>query len=208
MSIRQGVRIAFMGAGGTGKTTSAREIAGALNLDRPESASREIYRENSLTEIAVLALSPEHKLDLQTHIFDRKVQNDQAYSYVTDRTILDHYAYCLAYCGGFMSDDLFEKYEEQTRSLMLSTYSHIFYFPWGYWEADGDEVRSSVRAWQSQIDSILVGYAMRWNLPVIEVPQMEGELFRSDFILSCIAGPGQDRGTIEKKTDNPSYEGC
>ena len=197
-----------MGAGGTGKTTSAKDIAEALDLARPESASREIYRENSLTEMHVLSLSPEEKLDLQTAIFDRKMKNDQAYSYITDRTILDHFAYCLAYCGGFMPDDVFEKYEEQTRTLMLSTYSHIFYFPWGYWEADDDSVRSSVRAWQSQIDSILVGYAMRWNLPIIEVPQTNGELFRSDFILGCIAGPGKDiAGIIEEKTD-PSYEGC
>ena len=203
MSIRQGERIAFMGAGGTGKTTSAIMVAEALGLDRPESASREIYRENSLTETAVISLDPKEKLDLQLNIFDRKVTNDQKYSYVTDRTIADHYAYCLAYCGGFMPNSTFREYEESTRTLMLSSYSYIFYFPWGYWEADDDGVRSSVDAWQSQIDALLTGFIVRWGLPVVEVPQRRGEVGRSDFILDYIEqnrGPAPYRN-VDKKSD-------
>ena len=188
MSIRQGTRIAFTGAGGTGKTTSALVVAGELGLDVPKSASRMAYEDQGLTEELVLKMSNEEKLDLQTYIFDQKTVNDQEYSYVTDRTVLDHYAYCLAYCGSFMDHKTFYKYEEKTRTLMLSTYSHIFYFPWGYWQAPSDDVRSSVDAWQSQIDAIIVGYSVRWNLPVVEEPQGQGEDVRNEFIMNAING--------------------
>jgi hypothetical protein len=188
MSIRQGTRIAFTGAGGTGKTTSADYIATEFGLEQPKSASRQVYEANGYTEAFVLSMSPEEKLDVQTKIFAQKVKNDQAFSYVTDRTLLDHYAYCLAYCGGYMDNQIFSAYEEQTRQAMLSTYSHIFYFPWGYWEVADDGVRSSVDAWQSQIDALIVGYISRWQLPVTVVPQTDGEAARNEFIRMVLDG--------------------
>ncbi len=188
MSVRQGTRIAFMGAGGTGKTTSAVFLAEALDLPQPKSASRMVYEDRCLTEAMVLDMDAEDQLILQTYIFEQKVLNDQEYSYVTDRTILDHYAYCLAYCGAHMGSDTFREYEEKTRQAMLSTYSHIFYFPWGYWHAADDGVRSASEAWQSQIDALMVGYIMRWDLPVIEVPQTLGEAYRNAFLISTIEG--------------------
>lgn len=191
MSIRQGKRIAFTGAGGTGKTTSAKFIASAYELSQPVSASREVYKVFDLTEEKVLAMTPKEQIELQGEIFHQKVRNDQEYSYVTDRTILDHYAYCLAYCAGHMDNATFQNYEEQTRTMMLSTYTHIFYFPWGYWDAPKDGVRSASEAWQSQIDAIIAGYILRWNLPVVEVPQDLGEDIRNDFILESISKRGE-----------------
>lgn len=188
MSIRQGQRIAFTGAGGTGKTTSAEVVAEFLELPQPKSASRFVYEHFSLTEDLVAKMTDAEKLDLQLQIFDKKVENDQEYSYVTDRTLLDHYAYCLAYCGGFMENETFRKYEEKTRQAMLSTYSDIFYFPWGYWSPTPDGIRSDVYAWQSQIDAIIVGYIRRWKLPVHAVPQTRGEDERNEFIYSVIHG--------------------
>ncbi len=188
MSIRQGTRIAFTGAGGTGKTTSAHAVANEFILPLPVSASRFVYEAFSLTEEKVLAMTPEEQIQLQGEIFAQKIKIDQEFSYVSDRTILDHYAYCLAYCGAHMSNDQFEAYEEKTRTLMLSSYSHIFYFPWGYWDAPSDGVRSDSYAWQSQIDSIIAGYILRWNLPVVEVPQSKGADERDEFIIRVING--------------------
>ncbi|MCG7841036.1 MAG: hypothetical protein MIO87_03885, partial [Methanomassiliicoccales archaeon] len=56
-----------------------------------------------------------------------------------------------------------------------------------YWEAPSDGVRSSVDAWQSQIDAIISGYIDRWNLPVYRVPQEYGEDHRNDYILEIIS---------------------
>ncbi len=188
MSIRHGMRIAFTGAGGTGKTTSAVSLSNDLDLPMMKSASRIVYEERELTEALVLNMGPEDQIDLQTDIFHQKVVNDREYSFVADRTVLDHYAYCLAYCGGHMNNATFQRFEEETRQAMLSNYSHVFYFPWGYWNAAPDGVRSNVDAWQSQIDALITGYILRWNLPVIEVPQTLGETGRYDFIMQVING--------------------
>ena len=196
MSIRQGVRVGFCGAGGTGKTSTAKWVSEtstvSLQMNEPlpliKSASRSVYEANDLTEEKVAAMSPEDQLKLQMAIFSQKIMLDQKFSYIADRTILDHFAYCLAYCSNHMSNELFMQFEEQVRSLMLSTYSHLYFFPWGYWQAEDDGVRSTKAAWQSQIDAILVGYVMRWNLPAVFVPQDRGEDYRNEFVLAHLRG--------------------
>lgn len=187
MSIRQGLRVAFCGAGGTGKTTTANFIADELGLPMLKSASRIIYEKHNLTEEKVQQFTSEQKLNLQSKIFETKVKRDQQFNYVTDRTVLDHYAYCLAYCGGFMKNETYLEFEEKVRTLMLSTYSHIFYFPWGYWLPESDGVRQDLLSWQSQIDTIITGYCLRWELPVIAVPQ-NGENERNEFVKRIILG--------------------
>jgi len=188
MSIRQGTRVAFMGAGGTGKTTTAEFVAPLLDLPMIKSASRTVYEENELTEEKVALLTPEKKLELQTAIFNAKITLDQQYSFLADRTILDHYCYCLAYCGATMPDTIYFQFEEKVRILMATTYSHLFYFPWGYWTPKSDGVRQDLLGWQSQIDALMVGYILRWGLPVIEVPQTLGEDYRNEFVLNSIRG--------------------
>lgn len=186
MSIRQGRRVAFMGAGGTGKTTSAKFITEKTGLPLFKSASRVVYEKKKLTEEQVKMLTPEEKLVLQLDIFEAKARQDREFTYVADRSVLDHYCYCLAYCGNFMTDSVFNEYEEKVRTLMMSTYTHLFYFPWGYWEAAPDGVRSESQAWQSQIDAIMSGYILRWDLPVVEVPQTLGVEQRNEFILETL----------------------
>lgn len=190
MSIQRGIRVAFCGAGGTGKTTTANFISEQLGLPQLKSASRKIYEEKNLSEEQLREeYSNYDKLDLQKNIFAAKVEADRQYSYVADRTLLDHYAYCLAYCGGFMDDEQFTLFDETVQSAMLSSYSHIFYFPYGFWIAENsDGVRQDRCAWQSQIDALIVGHIHRWNIPVITVPQMRGEDERNEFVKNVILG--------------------
>ncbi len=186
MSIRHGKRIAFMGAGGTGKTTTAEFLAEKTEIPLIKSAARTIYEERDLSEMKVSRFCSDAKLDLQTSIFKKKIENDKEFSFIADRTILDHYCYWLAYCGSNISRDNFLDFEDQTRIRMLSSYTHLFYFPWGFWEARSDGVRATNLAWQSQIDALITGYIMRWELPVTVVPQMQGEDVRNEFVLSRI----------------------
>lgn len=194
MSIRQGTRIAFLGAGGTGKTTTAETVAELLELPLLVSAARKVYNDGSLSEDLVADFDAEKRLELQTAIFDQKIQNDLAYEYIVDRTALDHFAYCLVYCGKDLSNEQYLELEERTRLAMIGTYSHVFYFPFGYWTANADGVRSTSLAHQSQIDAIIVGYIQRWGLNVAEVPQTRGEDVRADFILSHFMAPQQGEG--------------
>jgi hypothetical protein len=113
--------------------------------------------------------------------------DDTNFSFVADRSLLDHWAYCLQYCAGFMTNEEFLAMENLVRKHMRSSYSHIFYFPFGYWFAEGDGVRQDSYAWQSSIDAIIMGYIIRWNLPVFTVPQTDGENARNEFVLNVLA---------------------
>jgi hypothetical protein len=183
-----GFRIGCMGAGGTGKTTTADSLADTFELVRLRSASRQVYEAENLTEDLVLEMSEESKWELQSRIFAKKIDmDDNTASFVADRTLLDHWAYCLMYCGADMSNEEFKKYETLVRKHMLSTYSILFYFAWGYWDVKNkDGVRSDKDAWQSAIDAIIVGYCVRWNLPVINLPQSSGEDYRYEFANNVI----------------------
>ena len=191
MNYRPGLRVAFCGAGGTGKTTTAKFIAEQLGLPTFKSASRAVYEARDLTEDLVLKMTDQEKMLLQFDIFAAKESIDKNPSYVTDRTILDHYAYCLAYCGAFMDDNRFAEFEDLTRTLMRGTYTHIFYFPWGYWTANSDGVRQDRHSWQSMIDAIITGYIIRWNLPVIEVLQTDGQDARNKFVLDKLCNSAE-----------------
>jgi len=65
----------------------------------------------------------------------------------------------------------------------------MYFFPWGYWEPEeSDGVRSDLQSWQSQIDAIMVGYLVRWNLPAVWVPQTFGADYRNQFVLCDVRG--------------------
>lgn len=184
MTVRHGLKIGCTGAGGTGKTTSVSAISKELGINQQKSASRIVYERLDLTEEKCYALSNEKKYDLQFDIFETKIRNDQStFSFIADRTLLDHWAYCLMYCGAYIPNEEYAEYEEKVRVHMKSQYTHIFYFPFGYWFAEGDGVRQDHHSWQSAIDAIIVGYINRWRLPVFEVPQIGGAEARNKFII-------------------------
>lgn len=189
MTIREGTKIAFMGAGGTGKTTTATTIALQLEVPLMKSASRIVYEDQQLTETLVNEMDSGDKWALQADIFDEKTrQDDGEFSFVADRSLLDHWAYCLMYCAPFMSNEEFFEFELKVRKHMKATYTHLFYFPWGYFEPETDGVRSEIAAWQSSIDALIVGHVLRWNLSVVEVPQLHGPDYRTEFVKARILG--------------------
>jgi hypothetical protein len=176
-----------MGAGGTGKTTTAEVVAKHLNIVALKSASRTVYEREELTEELCAKLADEQKFELQFRIFAAKQEMDKTnYTFVADRTLLDHWAYCLLYCANFMPNKEFDKFEEGVRVHMLTQYTHLFYFPWGYWAPAADGVRSEVRAWQSAVDALIAGYIQRWRLPVKEAIQLDGREARARAIFNQI----------------------
>lgn len=185
--MRRGLRIAFTGAGGTGKTSTVNkliELEALQHLPVMKSASRIVYEAKHLTEeIVSKELSPSQLWSLQGDIFDAKVaQDDMNGEFIGDRTLLDHWAYCLMYCAKDMPNEVFTKYESLVRKHMIAAYSHVFYFPWGYFKAPSDGVRSDNDAWQYTIDSIIVARLQEWGIPAIEVPQLQGLDYRAGFI--------------------------
>jgi hypothetical protein len=189
MSVRAGAKIAFMGAGGTGKTTDAKVISEKLGVAMMKSASRQAYEALDITEEDCAKMNDTDKWQLQGSIFGLKTtQDDNTYEFVADRTLLDHWAYCLMYCGAFLPNEMFTEYETTVRKHMKSSYTHMFYFPWGFWTGETDGVRQDHSAWQSAIDAIITGYCVRWNLPVVQVPQTAGIEARQEYIIKAILG--------------------
>lgn len=196
--MRHGLKIAFTGAGGTGKTTTVNDFYHQTSSDtlkelgspiKLKSASRSVYVAEQLTEDLVLEMTPAEKWELQTRIFNKKIKlDDSTRSFVADRTLLDHWAYCLMYCATTITEDEYHRTESLVRKHMLATYSHIFYFPWGFWKAPPDGVRQDNPAWQSAIDALILGYLVKWNIPAVAVPQDKGELARVDFVIDQIIG--------------------
>ena len=198
--MRHGLKIAFTGAGGTGKTDTLLRLHGASAVFAPgesrqiissnlskvpviKSASRSIYEEQNLTEDKVIELGDKERWKLQKEIFERKIHlDDTNRTFIADRTLLDHWSYCLLYCNTIMSEDEYFAYESLVRKHMSATYTYLFYFPWGDWRADGDGVRQTMSAWQSTVDAIILGYILKWNLPAVAVPQTEGPIKRAEFI--------------------------
>jgi len=188
VQIRTGIRVGCVGAGGTGKTTTAKDVETLFKLPFNKSASRIVYEELDMTEEKCAKLPDEEKYKLQFKIFEKKIELDKAFTYVSDRTLLDHWAYCLMYCGAFIPDSQYFEFEDMVRTHMKTTYSHIFYFPFGYWFAKGDGVRQDHQSWQSAIDAIIVGYIHRWQLNVHEVPQIHGSEHRAKYVINTIKG--------------------
>ncbi len=190
--MKRGIRIGLTGAGGVGKTktiTMLREMYPEMEqLATFPSASRLVYEANDLSEAKVAAeYTPEQKWELQLKIFETKVKMDDSHmQFMTDRTLLDHWAYCLMYCAADMPDNVFMQYEALTRKHMLGAYSHIFYLPWGYWEAKGDGVRQDKKAWQYMVDTLIMGRLISWGIPVIEAPQTQGPEFRAQFVYNTV----------------------
>jgi hypothetical protein len=148
-----------------------------------------------LTEEKVLKLSPEDKWTLQKEIFNTKVMvDDKNPKFISDRTLLDHWAYCLLYCAPSMSEaELFEM-DTLVRKHMLSSYTHIFYFPHGYWKGETDGVRQESEAWQTAIDALLLGHFVKWNLAVSQVPQDQGPEARAQWVLNVLSGKNLQTG--------------
>lgn len=188
--IRQGLKIGFMGAGGTGKTTDATALSEELGVPMIKSASRTALERLGVGEAEVLKMTDEEKWKLQLEIFNSKEElDDHTFEFIGDRTLLDHFVYCLMYCATFIPATDFFAFENNVRKHMKSTYTHMFYYPWGYWNVQtSDGVRQDAPGWQSAIDALIVGYIRRWNLPVIQVPQTQGKEFRQAFVKRHILG--------------------
>lgn len=190
--IRQGLKVAFMGAGGTGKTTDAKALSEVLGVPMIKSASRTAYERLGINENDCLAMTDEQKWQLQLEIFGSKEElDDNTYEFIADRTLLDHFAYCLMYCATFIPVQDFARFENRVRKHMKSTYTHMFYYPWGYWTPENEDgVRQTAPGWQSAIDAIIVGCANRWKLNIITVPQASGKEIRQSFVKTVILDRG------------------
>jgi nicotinamide riboside kinase len=152
------MKIAFTGAGGTGKTTLAEHVSQQWGLPFLTNVAREVMKERGIAnEAAQNEMSPEALLDLQYAIFVAlKVRRDSEPAFVTDRLLLDNYVYALRRCGNAMGEEL-RKAWEQAAIEDLYRMDLVLYTPAGLFPLKADGMRQADVAHQYLVDSALYG---------------------------------------------------
>jgi len=92
---------------------------------------RDFFKQTNRTEADQNNMPIEEVWELQKSIFDWKVEYDRLEhegETVYDRTLLDHYIYCLQRCGHIIPPSI-EAAMHILVSQNLNRYTHLFYFP-------------------------------------------------------------------------------
>ncbi len=174
------MKIAFCGAGGTGKTTLAELIQTQYLPDHPllESASRSVFKAKGLTEEAEKAMTPAELWALQLEIFYTKIARDTCSAFIADRTILDHWAYCLVQAHHGMTRKDARRWEEFTLKWMSEAYDHVVYCPIEkFWNGeDPSGIRSAHYPYQILVDAVIRSYLERWGVSrYLVAPELAAE---------------------------------
>lgn len=137
------MRIAFTGAGGTGKSSLALALAEATGLEFMKSPSRACFEKHGvLTEDAQNQMTKEERFALQMDIF--KAIDDQVFSTkegIFDRTHLDNLFYAIWQCRELVSNFHFKQMWGRTLEG-LSTFDMVFFCPLFPWQAPSDGMRT------------------------------------------------------------------
>jgi nicotinamide riboside kinase len=152
------MRIAFTGAGGTGKTTLAKQVSESWGLKYLTNTARNVMKERGIAnEAAQSLMSDEALLDLQWAIFSSfKNLRETENAFVSDRLILDNYVYALRRCGSAMSAETRQEWEQAAIEDIYKM-DLVFYCPAGMFPLVGDGVRQVEVAHQYLIDSAIYG---------------------------------------------------
>jgi nicotinamide riboside kinase len=152
------MKVAFTGAGGTGKTTLAEHIHTRWETPFLTNVAREVMRLKGIeNEAAQNLMSDEDLLDLQYSIFlALKQRRESEPSFVTDRLLLDNYVYALRRCGHAMSENLREQWEKAAIEDLYRM-DLVFYCPAGLFPLKADGMRQADVAHQYLIDSAIYG---------------------------------------------------
>lgn len=140
------MKIGFIGAGGTGKTTTAKALADILGVPFMQSPSRSCFEKHGVvTEDAQNAMTSQQRLALQMDIFeaiDQQVWNNE--DGIFERTHLDNFFYLLFRCHDIVTREQIAKMGETTY-LGLQTFDALFYAPIYNWNIK-DGIRTELFA--------------------------------------------------------------
>lgn len=168
------MKIGFVGAGGTGKTTLAKLLAEKTGLPLIPSPSRKCFEKHGVkTEDDQARMTLSEKWSLQYDIFE--AINESVFSHdkgIFDRTHLDNFCYSIIQCREAISDALYKEMEQVTIKG-LKSFNIVYYFPLYNWNIPSDGMRTESYA-QRRIHADLVlgfldnhrlSYPRMWDVP-------------------------------------------
>jgi len=161
------IRVGFIGASGTGKTSVAQELSRAKDLPLHPSVVRGTFAKFNQTQMSLASSPVEQQWLIQNACFQEKIIQDAAnLPGIYERTLLDHYCYCLLYCAPVISDEVGAAMEWEVLKN-LSQYSLLYYFPLYPWPTSpADGFRVVQNTFRETQDLILRGFLTKhrlWN---------------------------------------------
>jgi len=182
------VIIGHVGAGGAGKSTLAKELAGVLDLDYKPSVVREVFNEFGWNEKDQRNATPEACWKLQKKIFERKLYQDHylGKDVVFDRTPIDHLAYVIYRCELALTEERLKDIEHRAEEE-IKKYDVVVYHPIPSWNAEEDGMREDDYSYRRIIDVIMLGYLNSFEVGFVIVPDADVKVQR-DSLYTYIQG--------------------
>jgi nicotinamide riboside kinase len=171
------VRIAFAGSGGTGKTTTLKEVNKTLKLPVIKEGVREYLEEHNIKHLR--ELSGEDTFKMQLAFLDQKEVSESQKEFIADRTTIDSFIYALYWLG---RNDKFETslmhYMKRCMQHAAKSYDVIFVFPFGIFPVEDDGIRSKKPMYQLQIQMMIERMLTQLEVPVhyIQEPSVQGRV--------------------------------
>lgn len=166
------VKIGACGSGKTGKTTALKGLDDALGIPFLPSVARPVLSKYDVTDVDQFKMQPEQMVRMQKEMIWKRIEVEQrCASFISDRTLMDHYAYVLYYCGRMMEAPDWKLLEE-TVAENVRTYDLIFFFPiLNFNPPSGGEI-SDDYSYRTTIDLLIRGIIDKMELPVLRVPAL------------------------------------
>jgi len=181
------MRIGISGAGSTGKTTVMRMVAEKLNMPMLPSVVRGVFARHGLNEKDQLNMLPSEAWELQHEIFEARIAAEHATpSFISDRTLVDHMAYCLFRASGAIPDEASDVYMEIMRDS-VKAYDAIFFLrPLNVITTKEDGFRQNGKGYEIAMDILMRGlydHIRYFPCPVFSTTAED----RADEIIKVIA---------------------
>lgn len=169
--MRKGIRLAFAGASGTGKTTLAGYFAALKKLEMVPVTARRVAQEMGLTcPYDADEWSAGRKEFSRALITKKSAWEHSRESFVTDRTVADEFAYALLHDVRATCDMW------QTVASSMRQYTHIVYCPLSvFCDIGNDPMRCRDANYHMAYDAMLFGLLYRAGAAFLTLTQSEPE---------------------------------
>jgi AAA domain len=152
------MRIGISGAGATGKSTVMQMVAAELGIPMLPSVVRGVFARHGLNEKDQLNMLPSEAWELQREIFEARIAAEHATpNFISDRTLVDHMAYCLFRASGAIPDEASDSYMAIMHES-LKTYDAVFFLsPIATITRKRDGFRQNGKAYEIAMDILMRG---------------------------------------------------
>lgn len=161
------LKVGFVGAGGTGKSSVANILAADKTVpeDFKSSVVRDVFKQLGYTgEVDQFKMNDVDILHLQKKLLEAKYELDKNTKHgIFDRTPVDHLAYALYRCGNTLNDADLDWMRTQCWQF-TNKYDLLFFFPVYDWDVKDDGFRQNNKAYRIATQTLMLGLLAEYNV--------------------------------------------